>query len=95
MAREEVRGFSVTPAKLGFILSLIGVLTVGWKTVDYFKTQEFTLQTHADYIVEDKAQAKEVLGELKRLNETMNELVFIVKGTGARTQQTFAAPTIQ
>jgi uncharacterized coiled-coil protein SlyX len=83
MAREndDVKGFVVSPARVGFVLSLVALATFGFRTVDYVKAQEFKIQSLETYVAEDKVQTKEILKELKTLNERMQELVFVVKGT--------------
>lgn len=40
MPSEKTPALTITPAKLGFALSLVTAVTVGWNVVSYFKGQE-------------------------------------------------------
>lgn len=92
MASQETTGFWVSPARVGFLVGLVTLGGVAWKTADFLITQNIQVQAHEKYIEEDKAQTKELLAELKRMNETLIELVVIVKGGSGELR---AVPTNQ
>jgi len=74
----EDKGFAVTPARVTFVLSLIALVTFGWKIAAHAVAQELTLQTHAEYIAEDKQNTKDILAELKDLNRKVDQLTFAI-----------------
>lgn len=84
MSAKEAQGIWVTPARVGFALSLLALLTAGWKGISHVTAQDFMLQAHETYIQEDKAQTKEILEELKRLNNNVTRLLVIVEGDQRR-----------
>lgn len=88
MSTRDVTGFWVSPARVAFLISLVTLCGVAWKTADFLITQNIQVQAHEKYIEEDKAQTKELLAELKRMNETLIELVVIVKGEGGQLRVT-------
>lgn len=79
----DKEGFAITPARVAFALSLIGVLTFGYKVAAHAVTQEVTIQAHADYIAEDKKNTKDILAELKELNRKVDRLTFNMEGKEA------------
>ena len=87
MASEDVKGIALTPARVSYILALIALLGFGWQAVSYAKDLEFKDQQHDAYIDADKKATEQMLEELKTLNKTVTELVFIVKGTSIRPAQ--------
>ena len=40
----EEKGFAVTPARVAFILSLIGLVTFGWKIAAHATSNDMTLE---------------------------------------------------
>jgi hypothetical protein len=95
MASEEIKGFSVTPARVGYLLSLITLLTLFVGAVTWFTDLKYQVRSNADYVVEDKQVTKEILGEIKVITRKVDELTFIVKNMDAKNQQAFDAPKIQ
>lgn len=58
---------AITPAKIGFFLSLVAVATVGWNIADYLKNQELK-------DVEQDQRITGVEGADVRLNDNLNKL---------------------
>jgi hypothetical protein len=71
---------TITPARIGFALSLLGLLTFGWQAASYVKQQEYRITAVEAYITDAKQQNRETLAELKHLNEAVTELATIIKG---------------
>lgn len=74
------KGLALTPASVGFLLSLIALITFAWNVVGYVKTAELKDEQHDAYIAEDKQTKKEILNEMKVITRKVDELTFIVKG---------------
>lgn len=87
MSATEEKGFAVTPARLGFILSLIALVTFGWKIAAHATSQELTIQSHSEYIAEDKQNTKEILAELKDLNKKVDRLTFVLEDTKTASKE--------
>lgn len=81
MSSDDQKGFAVTPARVSFILGLVGLLGVVWQTVSYAKTQEFEILKNAAQVEDMREQNKAIVKRLDHLNELVSELVFIVKGS--------------
>lgn len=64
---DEKIGFSVTPAKLGFVLAIISVLTVGWNVAAH----EITQDSRIERVERDREM---FLAELKALKDSQIEL---------------------
>lgn len=94
MTSEEAKGFTISPARTGFVLSLLGMVTFGWTIIGYVKVQEFQIGVHSDYIAEDKTVTKEILGELKIITRKVDELSFMVRSSDLN-RSTASAPDAQ
>lgn len=75
------KGFSITPARVAFIGSLLALGTFGYNMAAASVKQDMKLQAHDEYIVEDKQITKETLTELKDLNKKVDRLTFLMEGT--------------
>jgi hypothetical protein len=71
---------TITPAKLGAVLTSLGILAFAWNAAGYVKTQEARITAVEAYITDAKQQNRETLAELKHLNEAVTELATIIKG---------------
>jgi hypothetical protein len=75
--------FTVTSSKIGFALSIVGVLTFGWNLAGYVKAQEYRITALEAYQADNKQLTKDMLGELRRLSEAVTKLSTIIEGTRA------------
>jgi hypothetical protein len=87
MASEEIKGFAITPARVGFFLSLVAVLSLFWTIASGVADARSTLAEHQRYIDEDKATSKEIFNELKALTRKVDEVAFTVKAIEAQSKQ--------
>jgi len=72
----EENGFYLTGARAAFAVSLIVLVTYGWKIAAHSVAQELTIQAHTAYIEEDKATKKEILLEIKELGKKVDRLSY-------------------
>ena len=86
-AQQEVKGFVVTPAKLAFVLSIIGVLTFGYRMVDYVKSIEFQVSKNTEYVIEDKGITKEFALEQKNQGRKLDEVIFTLRAVQEQLQK--------
>lgn len=75
------KGFNITPARVGFLLSLIAVGTFGYNIVANSVTQNMKIQSHSEYIAEDKQITKDTLKELVDMNKKIDRLTFLMEGS--------------
>lgn len=76
MATEEVKGFSVTPARVAYLSALIGVFMTVWAGLGYFKDFEVAdMRQDADIasLKSDRAELKANFAELNRNVIGLNE----------------------
>lgn len=82
----EENGISISPARAAFALSLIALVTFGWKIAAHSVAQELTIQAHTAYIEEDKTTKKEILLEIKELGKKVDRLSYSMSDAPAEKE---------
>ncbi len=91
---SEQPSLNLTPARLGFALSLLAIITFGWNIAGYVQQQEYRIVALETYRDENKQLTRDMLAELKRLNEAVTRLGIIIEGSRAPDQKQ-ASSTMQ
>ncbi|RWI35436.1 hypothetical protein [Mesorhizobium sp.] len=100
MPKNDETGFTVTPTKTSFLLTLIAILGIGWQGVSYVKAQEQhdiqqdgRLQVMEKAQVDYKAEIKDLTKAIVELKEQVVRLTTVYE-TNKRAQLDFGPSTL-